>query len=63
MPDAVDGTPAEIVHLRHGVPGESEDDAIRSAILEFFEHETDHCLWRDGKPVRDPHEGEGPNRP
>ncbi|MFZ6181196.1 hypothetical protein [Nannocystis pusilla] len=35
-------------------PGESDDEALRAAILNFFEHETDHGLWRDGKHIRDP---------
>lgn len=59
--DAVDGSPTEIVQEHEGVAGEAEDDAIRSAILDFFEHETDHGLWRDGKPIRDPHADDDPN--
>lgn len=48
-------------HARWRKPGESDDEALRSAIIEFFEHETDHGLWRDGKHIIDPHEGEDPN--
>ena len=61
VPDVASGHIAQWAHMRRRVPGETDDEALRAAILEFFEYETDHALWRAGRHIRDPHDGEDPN--
>lgn len=55
LPDVLGEKSPGWSHLREISDGETRYESLRLALREFFDHEIDHALWLDGKPLFDAH--------